>query len=136
MEYICKNQIDKNFLDNVLYIQIDYSTGVGGYGGLWFLTKEEHYIFNFLHNSCDEQRLESVAYLLKLEDQQFVAEKEGWKRIKRKQFVRDPILVRKEFYEEFQRFVREEESKKLKKKGFVFIHYPDLFTTYIHEKNI
>ena len=136
MEYICKNQIDKNFLDNVLYIQIDYSTGVGGYGGIWFLTKEEHYLFSFLHNSCDEQRLESIAYLLKLEDHQFVAEKEGWKRIKRKQFVRDPILVRTEFYEEFQRFVREEESKKLKKKGFVFIHYPDLFTTYIHEKNI
>ena len=136
MEYICKNQINKNFLDNVLYIEIQYSTGVGGYGGIWFLTKEERYVFSFLHNSCDEQRLESVAYLLKLEDQQFVAEKEGWKRIKRKQFVRDPILVRKEFYEEFQRFVREEESKKLKKKGFVFIHYPDLFTTYIHEKNI
>lgn len=135
MEYICKNQIDKNFLDNVLYIEIQYSTGVGGYGGIWFLTKEERYVF-FLHNSCDEQRLESVAYLLKLEDHQFVAEKEGWKRIKRKYLVRDPILVRKEFYEEFQKFILDEESKKIKKQCFVFIHYPDLFTTYIHEKNI
>lgn len=136
MEYICKNQIDKNFLDNVLYIEIQYSTGVGGYGGIWFLTKEECYVFTFLHNSCDEQRLESVAYLLKLEDHQFVAEKEGWKRIKREYLVRDPILVRKEFYEEFQKFILDEESKKLKKQSFVFIHYPDLFTTYIHEKNI
>lgn len=34
MEYICKNQIDKNFLDNVLYIEIQYSTGVGGYRGI------------------------------------------------------------------------------------------------------
>lgn len=136
MEYICKNQIDKNFLDNVLYIEIQYSTGVGGYGGIWFLTKEECYVFTFLHNSCDEQRLESVAYLLKLENHQFVAEKEGWKRIKRKYLVRDPILVRKEFYEEFQKFILDEESKKLKKQSFVFIHYPDLFTTYIHEKNI
>lgn len=108
---------------NVLLVNIQHSSGMGGWGCLWIVTKEPKlYFIGFEGFPYDERKLDEFAPLFKKSQNpqhQYAVEENGWKYIGNRK-----ILIRDDFYEVFLNFYQDED--RWARGGYYYMHVPDI----------
>lgn len=116
-------ELNNEFWENVLLVNIQHSTGMGGWGCLWIVTKEPKlYFIGFEGFSYDERKLDEFAPLFKKSKNpkhQYAVEENDWKYISNRK-----ILIRDDFYEVFLKFYQDED--RWSRGGYHYLHVPDV----------
>lgn len=116
-------ELDKTFWNNVILVNIQNSTGMGGWGCLWIITTEPKlYFIGFEGFPYNERKLEEFNPLFcksNKAEYQYAAEENGWKYIEDRK-----ILIRNDFYKTFIKFYQEE--NRWARGGYHYLHVPDV----------
>lgn len=116
-------ELDENFWNNVILVNIENSTGMGGWGCLWIITAEPKlYFIGFEGFPYNERKLEEFNPLFcksSKAEYQYAVEENGWKYIQGRK-----ILIRDDFYEVFHKFY--EDENKWARYACHYVHVPDI----------
>lgn len=117
-------ELNEDFWGKVILVNIQNSTGMGGWGCLWIVTSEARcYFIGFEGFPYDERKLEEFAPLFKKSttyQYRFAAEEGGWW----KYISNRKILIRKDFYDAFMKIYEEED--RWARGGYHYVHVPDV----------
>ena len=113
-------ELNENFWGKVILVNIQNSTGMGGWGCLWIVTSEARcYFIGFEGFPYNERKLEEFAPLFKKSttyQYRFAAEEGGWW----KYISNRKILIRKDFYDAFMKIYEEED--RWARGGYHYVH--------------
>ena len=117
-------ELNDNFWGKVILVNIQNSTGMGGWGCLWIITSDARcYFIGFEGFPYDERKLEEFAPLFKKSttyQYRFAAEEGGWW----KYISNRKILIRKDFYDAFMKIYEQED--RWARGGYHYVHVPDV----------
>lgn len=116
-------ELNETFWNNVILVNIQNSTGMGGWGCLWIITSEPKlYFIGFEGFPYNERKLEEFNQLFcrsSKTDYQYEVEENGWKYVQERK-----ILIRNDFYEVFHKFY-EDENRWARHDGY-YVHVPEI----------
>lgn len=116
-------ELNETFWNNVILVNIQNSSGMGGWGCLWIVTVEPRlYFIGFEGFPYNERKLEEFNPLFNKSsnpEYRYVVEERGWKYIEDRK-----ILIRDDFYELFIKFYKDE--TKWARGGSHYVHIPEI----------
>ncbi len=117
------DELDDEFWEKVIFINIWNSTGMGGPGSLWIITSDKKLFFiGYEGLPYSEFKLGEFSPLLRKKEEiingrrPYVVEDEGW------HFIQKNVLVRDDFYEDFMQVYKD----KIRREGlsWKYVHMP------------